>query len=169
MCIRKKHPNSGELLRSLGDLNAKLVKDEVESHSAVPEIAIVVDIALKSPRILPAAASILSKLFSLNFGDKTECWQSVVKKLRILPNNALVEIWFQRVALAKGSELSFESEDKHCKVASKQPVQLWNNTWISSKKLKSKLETRKILDVDPSELPKVIQPDEIDLFIRNLY
>ena len=170
LCIfGKKHPNSGELRRSLGDLNAKFVKGEVESNSAVPEIAIVVDIALKSPRTLPAAASILSKLFSLNFAGKTECWQSVVKKLRTLPNNALVEIWLQRVALANSSELSFESKDKLCKVASKQPVQLWNNTWISSKKLRSKIGTSKILDIDPSKLPQVIQLDEIDLFIRDRY
>ena len=165
----KKHPNSGELRKSLSRLHEKFVEDKIKSQNVIPEIAIVVDIVLQSPRTLPAAVGILSKLFAQEFDGKADVWASVVNKLRTLPYNTLIEIWLQRLALPRKSTLKFESEEKLCKVAGKESVELWNNNWISNKKLKECLESKNLLDSDPCELPDIIHTTEIELFKRRQY
>ncbi|MGO7428152.1 hypothetical protein ACCT09_52670, partial [Rhizobium ruizarguesonis] len=54
-----------------------------------------------------------------------------------------------------------------CKIVNGDLAALWNNDWVSSKKLVAAMDVSQILIKQPEEAPEVMPPEEIELFNKN--
>lgn len=164
-------PNSGTLRRSVSDLHSEIY----ENLTAVPQdlevqVAIATDIGFDSPSTFPAIAGILSKLISLAPPEeKVQLWEKVRKKMVRVPNNGYLDIWLQRVIQPKDVGLKLNSNEPICKIVNGESTDLWNNHWIIDPNLRDSLDLSKIVIGSVSDTPEVMNPQEIELYRRNLY
>ncbi|NLE90491.1 MAG: RNA-directed DNA polymerase [Dehalococcoidales bacterium] len=164
-------PNSGTLRRLVSDLHSEIY----ENLSTAPpdlevQVAIATDIGFDSPSTFPAIAGILSKLISLApAGDKVQLWDKVRKKMARVPNNGYLDIWLQRVIVPKEVGLKSDSNEPICKIVNRESTDLWNNHWIIDPNLRDSLDLSKIVIGSVSDTPEVMNPQEIELYRRNLY
>lgn len=164
-------PNSGTLRRLISDLH----NDIYENLSIAPpdleiQVAIATDIGFDSPSTFPAIAGILSKLISLALPeDKVRIWDKVRRKMTRVPNNGYLDIWLQRVIQPKDVGLKSNSNEPICKIVNREFTDLWNNQWIVDPDLRNSLDLSKIVVGSVSETPEVMNPEEIELYRRNLY
>ena len=163
----RRFPNSGALFRLLGDLHKEIVLQKIEPHDLKVQIAIVTDIGRTSPRAFPVTAAILSHLISLADGDRKKgLWKEVQQKIQQVPHNGYLDIWLQRVT--GPVDVMFNSDEEICQIVNGKSRPLWNSQWLSGhKNLKAAIDTRRILVGDPKTLPEVMQPNEVELFIKN--
>ncbi len=114
------YPNSGSLNKALNnfdkDLGHKIKNKRVarciffitqkpkikeqfkENYSML--VSILVDIALKNPRIHSVFASILSKIIcDIDVDDRTRIIEGILKKFKDKPNSEDMHLWLQRIAL----------------------------------------------------------------------
>ena len=166
----RRHPNSGALRRLLSELHTKVAAQKEVPEDLTVQVAIATDIAVTSPLTFPAIAGILSHLISLApSNQKTELWDKVYAKMSRVPYNGYLEVWLQRVTKPKSVGLEYNSEEALCKLVNGDIVDLWNNSWISDKKLLNALVTSKIVVKDAKETPEVMAPDGVELFKKNAW
>lgn len=161
----RRFPNSGALRRFLSDMQTTIrdVKDKPTDLSV--QVAIATDIGFVSPSTFPAVAGILSYLISLaDEQEKRKLWRLVHSKMKNVPNNGHLEVWLQRVTENKAVQLSFQSKEHLCRVVNGENVSIWNNDWITCKKLKAALSVERIVVSSNHALDEVIDPSEIVLF-----
>lgn len=160
----QRFPNSGALQRLVGDFCDSMDPMEPSDDLRV-QVAICTDIAVVSPRTIPAIAGILSKLLSVAPHEtKCEMWSAVLAKMKRVPHNGHQEIWLQRVIQPYGIGVPFQSDERICQIVNGEHEHLWDNSWISSKDLVREVDSAKIVVSDPRESPEVIQSDELALF-----
>lgn len=162
------HPNTGAVKRLAAGAFAQIrtITDTPDDLRVL--IAIVCDIATISPSSFPALAGILAKLISLaHKHDQEAMWESVRVKIKKIPHNGYMEIWLQRVTIAKGVELNFDSEEPICMIVNKEKPQLWNNDWIKHGPLLNALDVSKIVVSDPKDINPV--PDKAELLLFEEY
>lgn len=159
-------PNSGALQRLVGDFYEHMTDRIEPSDELAAQVAICTDIAVVSPRTIPAVAGILSKLLSVAPPDKKQnLWQRVLGKMKRVPHNGHQEIWLQRVIKPKEVNIPFKSDEKICQIVNgEHDIFLWNSCWIKDKALKHEINNSNIVVSDPTESPEVIQHDELELF-----
>lgn len=166
----RKYPNSGALRRLLGELHTKVVQQAHAPNDLPVQVAIATDIAVTSPLTFPAVAGILSHLISLApSGEKAELWNKVYGKMSRVPYNGYLEVWLQRVTKPKAVGLEYASEEALCQLVNGDVVDLWNNSWVSNKKLLNALVPSKIVVKDAKETPEVMTPSEVELFKKNAW
>ncbi|MGO7175505.1 RNA-directed DNA polymerase [Rhizobium ruizarguesonis] len=165
----RRFPNSGALRRLVGEFHSKITKQKIPPDDLEVQIAIATDIAFVSPLTFPAVAGILSHLISLASSqeDKSRLWALVQKKMARVPHNGYLEIWLQRVTKPKAVGIEFISGEPICKIVNGDLAALWNNDWVSSKKLVAAMDVSQILIKQPEEAPEVMPPEEIELFNKN--
>ena len=133
-------------------------------------VSIAVDIAYSSPRTFPVCSAIISKLVSV-MASKTEgigVIRKIHAKLSQLPNTGHMEVWLQRISHLL--EPQFGYTETLCRLVKGEQVEVWNNDWITSAKLKAVLDPSKIFDKDKLRaLNPVIQPKEIEVFASERY
>jgi RNA-directed DNA polymerase len=162
------YPNSGALRRLVHDLYNEVKEEKSKYDDCEVLAAITCDIAVTSPGSIPAVAGILSHLISkLPKAEKISIWKRIRDRMKRLPNNAYLEIWLQRVTKPLAVGLDDDWGEPLCKVADSKEITLWNNIWISDKKLKEAIQVSSILKQDPASVPEAIEPEEIELFARN--
>ena len=132
-------------------------------------ISIVVDIAYRNPRVYPASTAILSKLFTFL---KPKRQKTVVKRIRErfsqIPNTGHMEVWLQRITYPFAPEIDFN--EPLCKLVCKKKARIWNNDWISYKKLLKAINAKNIVNrKELEQMPRVVAVDEIDLFKSQYY
>jgi len=161
-------PNSGSLTRALNDYYKHLVKEKLSHDRLMPLIAIATDIAYRNPRTYPISAAILSILLG-NFENDEEKYyavQHIQEKFKKLPNTGHMQIWLQRATLSISRDIRYT--EAICKLAAGENTPLWNNDWISSRKLKNIITPIKIIDKSiRDKLAPAIQLKEIELFLSN--
>lgn len=162
-------PNSGSLTVALTHFHERLNKARRIRNPCVL-ISIAVDIAYSSPRTFPVCSAIISKLLSA-IGSKT-LQVSVIKrihaKLSQLPNTGHMEVWLQRIS--HPLEPQFGYKETLCQLVEGKQIDLWNNGWITSAKLKAALNPSKIFNkAQLRALNPVIQPKEIEVFASERY
>ncbi|QLF69739.1 RNA-directed DNA polymerase [Peteryoungia desertarenae] len=166
----RRFPNSGALKRLVGEMHTKIAKQKMTPDDLGVQVAIATDIAMVSPGTFPAVAGILSHLISIASQDEKEAlWGHVHKKMSRLPYNGYLEIWLQRVTKPKAVGLEFVSKEPICQIVNGKPEPLWNNDWIGSKAVLKALDVSKIVVADAADTKETIEPEEIELFIKNAW
>lgn len=159
-------PNAGSLVTALNDYHKRISRARALFESAMPLIAIVVDIAYRNPRTYAICAAILSKLLSFVEIDaeRLSIAKRIKKKFSQIPNTGHMQIWLQRVTLQLGNGIAYD--EAICKLVAGDDVSLWNVDWISSATLKAAVAARKIVDATTrDEIAPVIPPEEVELFL----
>ena len=166
----RRYPNSGSLRRLTAELHEKIISEKIPPDDLDVQIAIATDIGFVSPRSFPAIAGILSHLISKCEGDKKkQMWDLVINKMKKIPNNGYLEIWLQRIIMPESENVFYDSDEAICKIVKGESVSLWNNEWITNKKLKDALDTSTMIVKSPNEVSKIMQPEEIQLFKKDLW
>lgn len=166
----QRYPNSGALRKLVDEFLTKILKQTEPPSDLEVQIAIATDIAFVSPVTFPAITGILSHLISLAPKDnKAQIWTKVQKKMQRVPYNGYLEVWLQRVTKPKSLGIKYESDEPICKILNDESAQLWESSWISNEALKNALEVKKIIVADATEVEKVVQPEEVELFKQNAW
>jgi hypothetical protein len=166
----RRYPNSGAVRRLLGELHSKIIKKKVSPDDLTVQVAIATDIAVVSPLAFPAIAGILSHMISLASKEqKVILWGKVYQKMRRVPYNGYLEVWLQRVTKPKEVAIEYQSTENLCRIVNGEKVELWNNSWISNKKLIEALDVTKIIVKDATKSPEVMTPKEVGLFNLNAW
>lgn len=167
----QKFPNSGALKRLVSGLHTKISAQTISTDDLEVQVAIATDISVISPSTFPAIAGILSYLIFLapSTSEKIRLWDKVRKKMERVPYNGYLEVWLQRVIQPHKSYMEFNSTEPICKIVNGEDIELWNNSWLSSKKLKDALNTSKILKPSTPAITELIYPSEVSLFTQNSY
>lgn len=161
----QRFPNSGALKRMLSDYYDNMQQLKETPDDLDVQVAIAADIGFVSPATFPVIAAILSKLISLaSPEDKKTLWSKVLKKTQRIPYNGYLEIWLQRVTKTKAIDLSYDSKEALCKIVNGETAQLWEDSWISDRRLKIALDVSRIIVEEAAEQSEVVQPEEIELF-----
>lgn len=162
-------PNAGSLTVALTHFHQRLSKVKQISNPRVL-ISIAVDIAYTSPRTFPVCAAIISKLLSVLDTDDARIGviQKVHSKLSRLPNTGHMEIWLQRISHSMEPEPKYR--EKLCQLVRGEPVELWNNDWITCAKLKAAVDPSKIIKkAKLHALKPVVKWSEIAVFKSERY
>jgi len=164
----REYPNGGSLCRALDEYYERLPnKDMGEDLSSdpIPLIAITTEIAYRHPRTYSICAAILSKL--LRFvpdGTSTQLVEKIRDKFRKIPSTGHMEIWLQRISLPFNKKIEYD--ERICKIVSGENCELWNNSWLSNKKLENIVDCRKIVKrKDMEQLQRTIQRNEFRLYV----
>ena len=93
--------------------------------------AIVVEIAMNSPKVYSLAVSIISNL--INHLETTKERETVTKnicnKFSRLPNIGYLQLWMQRITFQMTVPMNYT--EPLCKIVENQPdIQIWNNEWL---------------------------------------
>lgn len=160
------HPNSGSVNKLLTELFRRIVnKRHLDNENLPVLLSILTDMALISPKAIPAISAIMTCVFQkLRPDEKSIQWKKVTKKIQTLPNNSFQQIWIQRIAVPSGTSLRFESTEKLCKVVNNEKVDLWNSLWIDCEKLRNACDPKKIIVSDPNMANIIASSEEFDLF-----
>lgn len=167
----QRFPNSGALRRLLSDFTDELAKDSARPDDLEVQVAIATDIGFVSPSVFPAVATILSHLISRasTRENKHYLWDKVRKKVSRVPYNGYLEIWLQRVTHPESVGITYESDERICKIVNGEAPDLWESGWISSNDLKKALDVSKIKVGSVLDSEEVVQPEEIELFRQNAW
>lgn len=170
-----RHPNSGSLIVALQDYYERLSKEEKISNIELkPLIAIVTDIAYRNPRTYSICSAILSQLL-VSIEDPEEklmITDRIYKKFLQIPNTGHMQIWLQRITfplsrnLSKEKSMSSKFSEKICKLVEGEEITLWNSEWINEKRLKSVIDSKKIINYEIlNTIEPIISSEEVELFL----
>ncbi len=163
--LAESHPNSGSLIRALSDFQRRIVGKKIPESGVLPMISIAVDIGMRNPKTHPLIAAILSKLLACLGSDalRTQVFEKIRKRFSSLPNTGHLQIWLQRISVTFDETLSFD--EPLCQLVTGDDVDLWNNDWIGSAKLKALINPEKIVNNKVlAEMEEVIPASEVQLF-----
>jgi RNA-directed DNA polymerase len=163
------YPNAGSLVVALAHFHERLSKIK-KLRNPLPLISIAVDISYNSPRTFPVCAAIISLVLRAvrTKKERIRLIEKIRVKLSQLPNTGHMEIWLQRISYPYNSGIAFV--ESLCQLLDGGKVQIWNNDWITSKKLLAVLDPRSIVDQRKLKLLKpVVKPAEIRLFAYERY
>lgn len=163
-------PNSGSLNRALTRFHKRLDKRRWIKDDPRVLISIAIDIACTSPRTFPVCAAIIGNLLGFLDVDKEriDMIRKIHRKLSQLPNTGHMEIWLQRISYPR--DPGHEYKERLCRLVKGEVVEIWNNDWIGSKKLKAAVDPSKIIKkAELRDLKPVVEPSEIELFASEIY
>lgn len=161
----REFPNSGSVTVALFDYYKRLsLRKKIQD--ALPLISIAVDMAYRNPRTYSICSAILSKLLSVlpTMQDKQMIVKKIMKRFSQIPNTGHMEIWLQRISLRFATDIAFK--EPLCLLVHGKSVSIWENAWITCKKLKKAIDAKLIFDRDiANKLDPTIPPKEVELFI----
>lgn len=128
---------------------------EVDGHlweNISTMVAIAVEIAANNVRVAPNALKVASQMLAdmcEKDADKRKHIISLIyNKLRHIPNSAFLQVWLQNITHVTDDWTQGELYDMPlCKVVARQPVSLWNNTWLKPE-FAEDLPTASIVDCE---------------------
>lgn len=111
---------------------------EVDGHlweNISTMVAIAVEIAANNVRVAPNALKVASQMLADMREKDAEKRKHIISliynKLRHIPNSAFLQVWLQNITHVTDDWSQGELYDMPlCKVVAKQPVSLWNNSWL---------------------------------------
>lgn len=158
------YPNSGSLLGLLGKFSKRIFHLEDLDITSNAIISIIIDLAVKNPKVQPVCFAIISKILTLMKDvDRLILIKRLKAKFEKLPNIGYLEIWFQRAV--KNYDDSIEFNEPLCNLVKDTSVRIWDSSWVGSRELSEIMESTSILDVDSyREIDSIIKLDEFDLF-----
>lgn len=160
------YPNSGALHHELLAFCERIsYLTQPSDSSYMPQLAIVLDIAMRNPRCFPICAAIMSHYIGLHATEakRSETLDKIATRLRRLPNTGFHQLWLQRIALPHGKALEFD--EPVCHIVAGAKATLWNCDWIEQKDLRDAILTESIVDAQKRDnVGKTIATSEVRLF-----
>lgn len=131
LCLSKKYPNSGTISKLLTIFFKRISEKGKILENVEVLSAIVVEIAMNSPKVYSLAVSIISNL--IDYLDTTEKRETMAKnicnKFSRLPNIGYLQLWMQRITFQMSTSMGYT--EPLCKIVENKPdVQIWNNEWL---------------------------------------
>jgi hypothetical protein len=168
-CPRSGLSKRGNFSCPLSHFHERLSKIK-KVRNPIPLISIAVDIAYSSPRTFPVCAAIISKVLRAvkTRKERVRLIEKIHTKLSQLPNTGHMEVWLQRISYPYKNRIALA--ESLCQVVDGNKVQIWNNDWISTKKLLVALDPKNIVDERKLKAAKpVVKPAEIRVFAYERY
>lgn len=163
------YPNSGTLNKLLNKF-LKILEMKEFSHDEIKEnahalSAIVVEIAMNSPKTHNLIVSILSRFLSeLNSPkDQAQLIKNIYKKFSRLPNTGYLDIWMQRLTYFMENQPDYK--EPICKIVrGDELVSLWNNKWLKDELIKDFPSYSIYVSSLKEDVSPVIRLDEVSVF-----
>lgn len=160
--VSHKHPNGGavvglldKILQNLGSFK----QNDVEEFTSI-----LINISAGSPRCFPQVAAIVSRLMKLmSTTTKEKLFERMVRKINLLPNSGLVEIWLQRISYP--SHIRVVYNEPLCAHIEGSLSPLFNSEWVGDRVVKQLIDTARF--IDQSKLDKkgtIIDRKEVSVF-----
>lgn len=113
-------------------------------------VAIAVEIAANNVRVAPNALKVASQMLADMREKDTDKRKHIISliynKLRHIPNSAFLQVWLQNITHVTDNWSQGELYDMPlCRAVAKQPVSLWNNSWLKPE-FADNLPTTSIVD-----------------------
>ena len=127
----KKFPNSGTLSKLLTQVLKRISVKKCINENITVLSAIVVEIAMNSPKVYSLIVSIISNLI-IHIKVPTEreiITKKICFKFSRLPNIGYLQLWMQRITLKMNASMIY-SEPLCAIVENKSDMQIWNNDWL---------------------------------------
>ncbi len=127
-------------------------------------VAILTNIVFENPNSFPVAAALISKaIYPLKKGETRKILDKLFRKIHLLPNSGILEIWLQRITAA--NKVDYPYYEKLCSVTKGDKVSLFNSEWIISDSMKQIVEETLIVDPEEIEnLDRIIENKEVELY-----
>lgn len=131
LCLSNQYPNSGTISKLLTIFLKRISAKEHLLENVGVLSAIVVEIAMNSPKVYSLTVSIISNL--INHLDTTEKREAMAKnicnKFSRLPNIGYLQLWMQRITFQMHTSMGYT--EPLCEIVESKPnVQIWNNEWL---------------------------------------
>lgn len=160
----QKFPNSGALVRALSEFHKKAQRRNWKSDNILPSIAIVADIAVQNPKTYAMASAIMSRL--LQFADPEQrivIIRQLHARFERIANTGHLQIWLQRLSHPYLQDIPYA--EPLCRLVKGDNVEIWNNSWISSRQLKEAVNPSLAINRDVlSAMTPTISSAEVQLF-----
>lgn len=127
----KKYPNSGTLSKLLTNFQKRLPEKKDFFEDANVLCAIVVEIAMNSPKIYNMAISIISNLMNNleTTSEREKIAKNIFNKFSRLPNIGYLQMWMQRITFNMSTPMGYK--EPLCQIVENQPdICIWNNEWL---------------------------------------
>ncbi|CAG4927387.1 RNA-directed DNA polymerase [Acidithrix sp. C25] len=161
--LGRSYPNAGTIKTRLTKLYG-IAKERHYKNQKYELLSILVNIAFDSPDCFPMVAAFISSIVgTLNIEAKKTAMERIWRKLSLLPNSGLVEIWLQRVMLSNSSDHDFKEDI--CRKVTDNEVALYQCGWIADQSIRDIIVNAELIDTKILRtMDPVISSEEIQLF-----
>ena len=167
LSIAKQYPNSGTTCMLMTNISKRIQDDATIYENIHVLIAIVIDIAINSPKIYQQALACISNLINRIEDEeiKINLIKDVYNKLSALPNIGHIQIWMQRITIPLDKKYGNNPySETLCKIIYGDHNELWNLEWLKPD-LCVDLPIDKICDNKVlGEMVPYIKIEEVDVF-----
>ena len=174
LLISKTYQNSGTICKLLSNIGVRIEKMNKIKGNIQVLIAILTEIIMKNPAVLPQAITCISSLIqviAIN-NDKRNNTDNIINniidniynRLNLLPNIGYIQIWMQRLTY-KVLDKKYEYDEPLCKLVQDEEIkELWNLEWLEPS-LRNKISLSSICDrVKRDSMSPTIKTDETMIF-----
>lgn len=163
--IGKKFPNSGTLRSRLSKILDIFKPDDFYKQEEIVT-SLLIDIAYDSPNSFPLIACLISKCISkLPNKKKEELIKAIQKKICMLANIGLLEIWVQRMNL----NFQLDLKEKLCRLVYGNTQKIFDTDWIKIEKIKKIINSNIFIDqkiIDETKNKITIGNEEVQIFFN---
>lgn len=162
------YPNCGSISSRLMKIN-DVVETKIIQKNYEEMVSILINIAYENPRSFPIVAALISKAIDKQSKiNKEKIFSKLLRKINLLPNSGLMEIWLQRITIKHN--IQFFYEEKLCRNTNGENLEIFNTNWIESVDLKQILDDAKFIDYTVIKLlDTIISRKEVELFALRPY
>ena len=167
LSIAKRYPNSGTISKLLNNISIRIEKRKSIKENILVLVAILVEIAILSPKVHQLVLACISNLISrIKFNEEKKAIVDQVRtKLNSLPNIGHIQIWLQRITYKLDIETGVNLyQEPLCQLVEGKAVDLWNLDWLKDD-LKAGLPILQVCDTKKRDsMVPFIEVNEISIF-----
>lgn len=167
LSMAKQYPNSGTISKLLNNIGIRIERRKSIKENIFVLVAILVEIAILSPRVHQLVLACISNLISRieTNEEKKVIIEQVRAKLNSLPNIGHIQIWLQRVTYKLDMEAGGNPyQEPLCQLVVGNTVDLWNLDWLKDS-LQKGLPILQICDTKKRDsMIPFIEVNEISIF-----
>lgn len=167
LSIAKRYPNSGTISKLLNNITIRIEKRKSIKENILVLVAILVEIAILSPKVHQLVLACISNLISrIKFNEEKKAIVDQVRtKLNYLPNIGHIQIWLQRITYKLDIETGGNLyQEPLCQLVEGNAVDLWNLDWLKDG-LKAGLPILQVCDTKKRDsMVPFIEVNEISIF-----
>jgi RNA-directed DNA polymerase len=173
--LSKKYPNAGLIATELSRYYDRISRAKHLKHFDHEVItSIVTLIAYFSPRYIPQAAAVVSKILEdLDTESvKNDLIKRIHKRFSGIPNTGLIDVWLQRIAAPAKVSLGLSSPITDVAISKKDNTVIWNSDWLDSIVAETINKTNissLSIELDEGTITPVIEPEEFQLFRKDYF
>ena len=163
LLISKTYQNSGTICKLLSNIGVRIEKMNKIKGNIQVLIAILTEIIMKNPAVLPQAITCISSLIQRTTKNKrNNIIDNIYNRLSSLPNIGYIQIWMQRLTY---KVLAKEYDEPLCKLVQDEEIkELWNLEWLEPS-LRNKISLSSICDREKRDsMSPTIKTDETMIF-----